>query len=82
MVPAYTCVMVAGVVFVEQRQSGALPREDVRDRGNASADAAEPQDHAACWGCYPSAPAVDQLIAFLNPIGLREGALSRVRSMS
>ena len=69
---------LAGTVYVEKSQSGVSPREDVHDSAAAEPEPA-PGGADASWGCYAGGAAIDALIAFLNPAGLRENALRRVR---
>lgn len=75
----------AGAVYVERRHSGTPPREDVFEAVMAGASHAEHGmvSGAGCvsWGCYSGGSAVDALIGYLNPVGVREGALKRVRPL-
>ncbi len=62
---------------MERSLSGASPRDDVHASGAAEPEQAPGGDNAT-WGCYTGGAAVDALLAFLNPVGLRENALRRV----
>ena len=70
---------------MERRQPGTPPREDVYEANMVGASAAEPGKGpgagAVAWGCYCGGAAVDALIGYLNPVGLREGPLRRVRPL-
>ncbi|BDA49369.1 probable lysine-specific demethylase 5A at C-terminar half [Coccomyxa sp. Obi] len=70
-----------GAVYVERRHSGTPPREDVYEADVVGARTAEPEKvpgvGGVSWGCYGGGAAVDALIGYLNPVGLREGALRR-----
>ena len=62
---------------MERSLSGASPRDDVHASGAAEPEQAPGGDNAT-WGCYTGGAAIDALLAFLNPVGLRENALRRV----
>lgn len=67
---------------MERRHSGVPPREDVYEADVMGSNAAQPGKVAGAgvvsWGCYSGGAAVDALIGYLNPVGLRESALKRV----
>lgn len=67
---------------MERRHSATPPREDVYDAGSICAEPEKmPGASVVSWGCYSGGAAVDALIGYLNPVGLREGALKRVRPL-
>ena len=68
------------MVYVEKSQSGASPRENLHNSAAAEPEQAPGGDDAS-WGCYTGGAAIDALIDFLNPVGLRENALRRVRHL-
>jgi hypothetical protein len=63
---------------VEKSQSGTSPRENLHNSAAAEPEQSPGGDDAP-WGCYTGGAAIDALIEFLNPVGLRENALRRVR---
>ncbi|KAK9918976.1 hypothetical protein WJX75_008430 [Coccomyxa subellipsoidea] len=65
-----------GMVYVEKSQSGTSPRENLHNSAAAEPEQSPGGDDAP-WGCYTGGAAIDALIEFLNPVGLRENALRR-----